>query len=94
MRRLSDEEHEVLNVDSAGEQSRSLVLVDLTDCREVLETDSDPATVHIKMLSTCNVFPAARRREIRADVERDPPGPDFRYRFARCFVARRRAVPC
>jgi nucleoside-diphosphate-sugar epimerase len=33
VRRLSDEEHEVLKVDSAGEQSRSLVLVDLADCR-------------------------------------------------------------
>jgi len=90
VRRLSDEGHEVLNLDRAGEKSPGLVLVDLKDYGQVVDAilgvddrhagfDAivhlgaipapgilpDAATFHNNMLSTYNVFQAARRAGIK-----------------------------
>ena len=90
VRRLNDEEHEVLNLDRAGEKSPGLVLVDLKDYGQVVDAllgidgrhtglDAvvhlgaipapgivpDVATFHNNMLSTYNVFQAARRAGIK-----------------------------
>ena len=90
MRRLSDEGHEVLNLDRAGDRSPGLVLVDLKDYGQVVDAilgvddrhagfDAivhlgaipapgilpDAATFHNNMLSTYNVFQAARRAGIK-----------------------------
>lgn len=93
MRRLVDDGHEVLNLDRAGERSRSLVVVDLTDYGQVVDVvlgiddrhagvDAivhlaaipapgilpDSATFRNNMLSTYNVFQAARRAGIKKIV--------------------------
>ena len=94
MRRLVDDGHEVLNLDRAGERSRELVVVDLTDYGQVVDVvlgldDRHPggvdAIVHLaaipapgilpdaatfrnNMLSTYNVFQAARRAGIKKIV--------------------------
>lgn len=93
MRRLVDDGHEVLNLDRAGERSRELVVVDLTDYGQVVDAvlglddrhagvDAivhlgaipapgilpDAATFRNNMLSTYNVFQAARRAGIKKIV--------------------------
>ncbi len=90
VRRLTEEGHQVLNLDRAGEKSHGLVLIDLTDYGQVLDAvlgvddrhtgfDAivhlgaipapglvpDVATFHNNILSTYNVFQAARRAGIR-----------------------------
>ncbi|TFD78292.1 NAD-dependent epimerase/dehydratase family protein [Cryobacterium fucosi] len=90
VRRLTEEGHEVLNLDRAGEKSHGLVLIDLTDYGQVIDAvlgvddrhsgfDAvvhlgaipapglvpDVATFHNNILSTYNVFQAARRAGIR-----------------------------
>lgn len=90
VRRLSDEGHEVLNLDRAGEKSPGLVLLDLKDYGQVVDAilgvddrhagfDAivhlgaipapgilpDAATFHNNILSTYNVFQAARRAGIK-----------------------------
>ena len=90
MQRLTDEGHEVLNLDRAGEKSPRLVLIDLKDYGQVVDAilgiddrhtgfDAivhlgaipapglvpDVATFHNNMLSTYNVFLAARRAGIK-----------------------------
>lgn len=94
MRRLVEDGHDVLNLDRAGERSRELVVVDLTDYGQVVDVvlgldDRHPggvdAVVHLgaipapgilpdaatfrnNMLSTYNVFQAARRAGIKKIV--------------------------
>ena len=93
MRRLVDDGHDVLNLDRAGERSRELVVVDLTDYGQVVDVvlglddrhtgvDAivhlaaipapgilpDAATFRNNMLSTYNVFQAARRAGIKKIV--------------------------
>lgn len=94
VKKLSDEGHEVLNLDRAGEKSRGLVLVDLKDYGQVIDaflgiddrhTEGFDAVVHLgaipapgivpdvatfqnNMLSTYNVFQAARRAGIKKVV--------------------------
>jgi len=110
VRRLSDEGHDVLNVDRAGEKSRSLVLVDLTDYGQVIDAVlgvDDPHTgfdaidhlgaisapgmrprrrdlpqQHALHLQRVPGRPACQHQETRVRVERDTPGPAFRYRSA------------
>ncbi|TFC20976.1 NAD(P)-dependent oxidoreductase [Cryobacterium algoritolerans] len=90
VRRLTEEGHEVQNLDRAGEKSPGLVLTDLTDYGQVIDAvlgvddrhsgfDAivhlgaipapglvpDVATFHNNILSTYNVFQAARRAGIR-----------------------------
>jgi len=90
VQRLTDEGHEVLNLDRAGEKSPRLVLIDLKDYGQVVDAilgiddrhtgfDAivhlgaipapglvpDVATFHNNMLSTYNVFLAARRAGIK-----------------------------
>jgi len=90
VQRLTDEGHEVLNLDRAGEKSPRLVLIDLKDYGQVVDAilgiddrhtgfDAivhlgaipapglvpDVATFNNNMLSTYNVFQAARRAGIK-----------------------------
>jgi len=90
VQRLSDEGHQVINLDRAGERARGLVLVDLQDYGQVVDAilgiddrhtgfDAivhlgaipapgllpDVATFQNNMLSTYNVFQAARRAGIK-----------------------------
>jgi len=90
VQRLSDEGHQVINFDRAGERGRGLVLVDLQDYGQVVDAilgiddrhtgfDAivhlgaipapgllpDVATFQNNMLSTYNVFQAARRAGIK-----------------------------
>jgi nucleoside-diphosphate-sugar epimerase len=93
VRRLSDDGHQVLNLDRAGARSPGLVVVDLRNYGEVLDVllgvddrhDGFDAVVHLgaipapgiipdaatfenNMLSTYNVFQAARRAGIKKVV--------------------------
>ena len=90
VQRLSDEGHQVINLDRAGERGRGLVLVDLQNYGQVVDAilgiddrhtgfDAivhlgaipapgllpDVATFQNNMLSTYNVFQAARRAGIK-----------------------------
>ncbi|MEO8222750.1 MAG: NAD(P)-dependent oxidoreductase [Specibacter sp.] len=90
VRRLTEDGHQVLNLDRAGERSPELVVVDLRNYGQVLDVflglddrhsgfDAvvhlgaipapgllpDAATFEINMLSTYNVFQAARRAGIK-----------------------------
>jgi nucleoside-diphosphate-sugar epimerase len=93
VRRLRADGHDVLNLDRAGERSRELVVVDLTDYGQVVDAvlglddrhSGVDAIVHLaavpapglvpdaetfrnNMLSTYNVFQAARRAGVRRVV--------------------------
>lgn len=93
VRRLTDDGHQVLNLDRAGERHRGLAIVDLRNYGQVLDVflglddrhDGFDAIVHLgaipapgiipdaatfenNMLSTYNVFQAARRAGIKKVV--------------------------
>ena len=93
VRRLTDDGHQVLNLDRAGERHRGLALVDLRNYGQVLDVllglddrhsgfdaivhlaaipapgiSPDAATFENNMLSTYNVFQAARRAGIKKVV--------------------------
>lgn len=93
VRRLKDENHEVVTFDREGERSHDLVVVDLKDYGAVIDAIlgvddrhsgfdaivhlgaipapglfSDVATFHNNMLSTYNVFQAARRAGVKKIV--------------------------
>ncbi|MHA7303082.1 NAD-dependent epimerase/dehydratase family protein, partial [Pseudarthrobacter sp. MDT1-22] len=93
VRRLTDDGHQVLNLDRAGERSPGLAIVDLRNYGQVLDVflglddrhdgfdaivhlgaipapgmSPDAATFENNMLSTYNVFQAARRAGIKKVV--------------------------
>jgi nucleoside-diphosphate-sugar epimerase len=93
VRRLTDDGHQVLNLDRAGERQRGLAIVDLRNYGQVLDVllglddrhdgfdaivhlaaipapgmSPDAATFENNMLSTYNVFQAARRAGIKKVV--------------------------
>ncbi len=93
VRRLTDDGHQVLNLDRAGERQRGLAVVDLRNYGQVLDVllglddrhsgfdaivhlaaipapgmSPDAATFENNMLSTYNVFQAARRAGIKKVV--------------------------